>query len=210
MDLELIPIQVFIEHILKYLSISEYLKLLQVKKSLRDMFLRNSEQVWRMFLYRDYQTFHKDPTFFETYKDLTQSTVSNVYMHPLLTCTDVELITNVMLNLDGFNSHIFFIKKEKYKYSVPLLGLHTNVGAPYYSLTGFDGDLPSRFESTGQIEALFSLGYRAIIGILAGGKEFFFSQMSNKEYTHVKAYIECINAKNKRVIHERLKMYDFV
>jgi len=206
MNLEMIPTCVFIEHVLKYLSALEYSRLCQVKKTFRSKLLQYNEQIWRSFLYRDYHI-TMVTTYLDAYKYWMRNSVLGVYVHPILTCKNSDLTEEVMCNLDSFNNHAFFIKRLEHKYSIATLGLHTNLGDHYYAISckeisPFDapGDL------SGQIEFLFNQGYRSMIGTSVDGVQILFSEMKGPEYEKIKVHIECINAKNKLAVHERLKM----
>jgi hypothetical protein len=45
-----------------------------------------------------------------------------------------------------------------------------------------------------------------MIGTSVDGVQILFSEMKGPEYEKIKVHIECINAKNKLAVHERLKM----
>lgn len=217
-DLERLPKDVLIHHILKNLGEKEYIKLCSTSTYFREICLKNDESIWQIFLNRDFGVNEKEENknFKETYQFYDSISIRGIYKNPIVLSNNSEIIEENMNDIPGYNPHAIFIKKIGNKYRKATIMLNTNAGY-FYSIWSNDPNLDltawrnrivkdKNADSDRRKMILFLLkhGYKAVVGIIIDGQIKQIYEMKKKEYKEIKIYMEHIDDANSLAIEKEI------
>jgi len=217
-DLERLPKDVLIHHILKNLGAKEYVKLCSTSKYFKEICLNNDESIWQIFLNRDFNVTKKEgnKSFKETYQFYDSISIRGIYKYPIVLSNNVSIIEHNIDNVPGYNNHGLFLKRVGTKYRKATIMLNTNAGY-FYSISSNDPNLDlkswnnrivktknANSDLTKMIKFLLQHGYKAVIGFIIDDKILQIMEMKKKEYKEIKIYMDHINDANSLAIEKEI------